>query len=350
MYKTKIYERGVVRITMIQEYLLLKNDELKAIKKCKPDGVKIRSFSANKGKCRYIQFSIDGDNEEVAKTLSKLDDIIRNKFQVTILESGCAAYFNKRLYPLINNFENKLRKLLYLTSAINEKNEGNNNITNLEGQTLGQIFTLLFIDNDFMNIVKEKIKTHNRDRFSKAEILSFVESVEENTFWDKLLGEDIVPTLRNRFNDVLSYRNDVMHSHFVSWERYRAIQELYTTVNSELDKALLEIEVVESKAPSRPDFNNALEEALKIQEERDKRFTDLFQSGFVEMQRRQNLYSTIPALSEYQKQVAEICKAFATNTKVAEYQKQAAEICRSFATNPELLKLQKQIEEINKQF
>jgi hypothetical protein len=138
---------------MIQEYLLLKNDEIKAIKECKPNEVKLRSFSANKGKCRYVQFSVEGDNEEVAKILSKLDDTIRERFHVTILESGCAAYFNKRLYPLINNFENKLRKLLYLTSAINEKSESDNNITNLEGQTLGQIFMLLFIDNGFMNIV-----------------------------------------------------------------------------------------------------------------------------------------------------------------------------------------------------
>jgi len=73
---------------MIQEYLLLKNDELKEIKNCKPDGVKLRSFSANKGKCRYVHFSVDGDNEEAAKTLSKLDNVIRSKFNVTILESG----------------------------------------------------------------------------------------------------------------------------------------------------------------------------------------------------------------------------------------------------------------------
>lgn len=334
---------------MIQEYLLLKNDELKAIKECKPEGVKLRSFSANKGKCRYVQFSIDGDNEENAKTLSKLDDTIRKKFHVTILESGCAAYFNKRLYPLINNFENKLRKLLYLTSAINEKSEDNNNITNLEGQGLGQIFTLLFIDNDFVSKVKENIKAHNRDRFSKTEILSFVESVEENTFWDKLLGEDIVPTLRNRFNDILSYRNDVMHSHFINWERYRNIQVLYNTVNSELNKALLDIEIVESKSPSRPNFNSALEQILKTQEERDKRFTDLLQSGFAEMQRFQNLYITNPELVEFQQKAAKICKAFATDTKIAEYQKQAAEICKSFATNPELLKLQQHINEMNRQ-
>ena len=335
---------------MIQEYLLLKNDEIKAIKECKPNEVKLRSFSANKGKCRYVQFSVEGDNEEVAKTLSKLDDTIREKFHVTILESGCAAYFNKRLYPTINNFEIKLRKLLYLTSAINKKDNTNKNITNLETQDFGSIFSMFFIDNNFMNKVKEHIKSLNQEYFVKTDILSFIEAIEEKTLWDKLLGENAVPTLRNRFNDIRVFRNDVMHSHLINWERYRDIQELYNTVNSELDKALLDIEIVESKAPSRPDFNSALEQALKIQEDREIRFTDLLQSGYAEMLRRQNLYATNPALSEYQQHIAEICKAFSTNSKLAEYQKQAVEICKAFSTNPELLKVQQHIAEMNKQF
>ena len=336
---------------MIQEYLLLKNDELKAIKECKPDGVKLRSFSANKGKCRYVHFSVDGDNEEAAKTLSKLDNVIRSKFNVTILESGCAAYFNKRLYPLINNFENKLRKLLYLTSAINENDTANNNIENLEAKNLGDIFLMLFIDKDFVKKVKEKVKEIKQECYTKDTVLSAIDDLEESALWDKLLGKNMVPTLRKRFNDIRAYRNIVMHSQpYMNWEQYKEIHELYSIVNSELEEALHDVEVVESKAPSRPNFNSALEQALKEQEEREKSFTALLQSGFEEMQRLQNLYATNPALAEFQQQAARISKAFTTDTKITEYQQQAAEICQSFATNPELLKLQKQIDKINKQF
>lgn len=336
---------------MIQEYLLLKNDELKAIKECKPDGVKLRSFSANKGKCRYVHFSVDGDNEEAAKTLSKLDNVIRSKFNVTILESGCAAYFNKRLYPLINNFENKLRKLLYLTSAINENDTANNNIENLEAKNLGDIFLMLFIDKDFVKQVKEKVKEIKLECYTKDVVMGAINDIEENTFWDKLLGKKLVPTLRKRFNDIRAYRNIVMHSQpYVNWDQYKEIYELYNIINCELDEALHDVEVVESKAPSRPNFNSALEQALKEQEEREKRFTALLQSGYEEMQRVQNFYATNPALAEFQQQAAKISEALTTDTIIAEYQKQAAEICQSFATNPELLKLQKQIDEINKQF
>lgn len=324
---------------MIQEYLLLKNDELKAIKEYKPDGVSLRSFSANKGKCRYIQFFVEGDNEEAAKTLSKLDDTIREKFHLTILESGCAVYFNKRLYPLINNFEIKLRKLLYLTSAINKKGKTNKNIANLEKQDFGWIFSMLFIDNNFMSKVKEHIKNLNQEHFVKSDILSFVESIEEKTVWDELLGVKTVPTLRNRFNDIRVYRNDVMHSHLINWERYREIQELYDSVNNELDEALHDIEIIESKAPSKPDFNNALEQALKQQDEWKQKLEEIMKPGLAEMQSICHLIATNSAISGYSDQAAAICKTLATSTAFADYQKYANEKSKVFATNAELVKL-----------
>ena len=328
---------------MIQEYLLLNNTEKKAIKETKPDGVKIRMLSANKGKCLVVQFSAEGDNEDVAKTLSKLDDVIRKEFHVIILESGCAAYFNKRLYPLINNFENKLRKLLYLISAINENDSANNNIENLETKNLGDIFSMLFIDKDFIKQVKEKVKGIQQECFTKEKVLSSIDDIEENTFWDKLLGKDTVPTLRKRFNDIRSYRNVVMHSQpFVNWNQFREIQELYNTVNSELDEALYNVEVVESKAPSRPDFNSTLEQALKSQEEWKKYFAEILQPGVAEMQSIRNLYITNPTVSEYQKQIAEYFKSFAANSELLKLQEQMAEISKQYQISPMVKAIQEQ--------
>lgn len=220
---------------MIQEYLLLDNTEKDKIRTYKPDNVKVRIFSANKGACWYIQFSASNENEETAKLLSDVDEYVKGHFNVTTLESGCSAYFNKRLYPLVSGFEHKLRKLLYLVSAINKDEKSVANITDLESQDFGQIFSLLFIDNGFMSKIKDNVRNRNRDYFSKAEVLAFIEATDENTLWSTLLGKDAVPTLTSRFNDVRFYRNDVMHSHPINWTKYNEIKKLYHRIDAEIE-------------------------------------------------------------------------------------------------------------------
>ena len=299
---------------MIQEYLLQDLSEKDAIKAYKPEGVQKRMFSADKGNCWYVQFSADGENEETAKRLSELDTYIQTSFHVTVLESGCSAYFNKRLYPLINEFENDLRKLLYLTSAINRDEKSATNIANLESQDFGQIFTMLFIDNSFMGKVKEDVKNRNRDFFSKAEVITAIESVDENTFWDEHLGKDSVPTLRKRFIDARTYRNDVMHSHHISWERFRKILALYKAINTEMDKAIHEIEVVESKAPSKPTFNQALEGVLRTQEMLAA-IADAMKPSILQAQRISEMFAN-SELAALQQQIKEFYAANAFTPEV----------------------------------
>ena len=252
---------------MIQEYLLQDNSEKNSIKTYNPSGINVRWFSASDGKCWYVQYSADSDNEETAKRLSEVDEYIVQNYHVTILENGVSAYFNKRLYPYVSGFEYKLRKLLYLTSAINHDDQTSANISNLESLDFGQLFTLLFIDNSFMSKVRDDIKNRNREFFSKAEVLAAIKSVDENTLWDDLLGKDSVPTLRNRFGDVRLYRNDVMHSHHLNYQKYKDVLAFFKTVNFELTLALEDIKVIESKASSKHNFNKALDEALRAQEQ-----------------------------------------------------------------------------------
>ena len=306
---------------MIQEYLLLDNTEKEAIKNYKPDKVQVEMFFANTGEWGYIQFSADNENEETAKRLSDVDEYVNCHFKVTTLESGCSEYFNKRLYTLVSRFECKLRKLLYLTSAINKDDESAANIKDLESQDFGQIFTLLFIDNEFMSKVKDSVKNRNKEQFSKAEVLALIEATDENTLWEALLGKDAVPTLRKRFNDVRSYRNDVMHSHYINWEKYRAIQKLYRTINSELDKSVHDIEVTESEAPSRPTFNHTLEGALRAQEQLSK-----LQIDFEQIQKLANFYTYNPEFVALQERIKEMSAVYTMSPEIERLQEQMKEL------------------------
>lgn len=256
---------------MIQEYLLKDNSEIEAIAAYKiDDTVQVHIFSSNDDDCRYVQFSVDRENENTAKRLSYVDKYIIEHFKVIRLEDGCSAYFNKRLYIRVSKFEHKLRKLLYLASAICKDDTSAKNITDLELKDFGQIFSLLFIDSDFADIIKENIKKRNKEDFSKKKVLTFIESTDENVLWEKLLGKDTAPILRNSFNQVRSYRNDVMHSHHIDWEKYKIIQKLYDDINGELDELIQNIDITENEIASRMTFNHILGEALQAQKLRAK--------------------------------------------------------------------------------
>lgn len=253
---------------MIQEYLLNSPDDKDKVEAYKPpEGITKQMFPAEVGNFWYLQFSEDGENEKIAKRLSDVDEYVRKNFNVKVLEHESSAYFTKRLYPLISVFEHKLRKLLYLKSAINHDEKSISNISDLESKDFGEIFTLLFIDTIFMGKVKEKLNKQNRESFSKASVIAAIESIDENTLWDVLLGKDSVSTLRKRFNDVRDYRNDVMHSHHISWKRFKDIMSLYKKINDELNKAILNIKVTERNNPSDMAFNKTLEGALQNQEQ-----------------------------------------------------------------------------------
>ena len=332
---------------MIQEYFLQEPAEKDAVKAYKPEGISKRLFSADNGNCWYVQFSEDGDNEGIAKRLSDVDEYVRAHFHVTLLDDGCSAYFNGRLYPLVSGFEYKLRKLLYLTSAINHDEKSASNIADLESQDFGQIFTLLFIDTAFMGKVKEEVKTRNREVFSKADVIAAIESIDENTLWDALLGKDSVPTLRRRFNDVREYRNDVMHSHHLNWKRFREILSLYKAINSELNKALHDIEVVESKAPSKPTFNQTLDGALRAQEQLST-LAEALRPSLEEMHRLSELYTQNPALLESMKRMSEITAGYTVSPELQKTLEQFSQLSKAYTSSPAFLELQEQFRNMAK--
>lgn len=98
-------------------------------------------------------------------------------------------------------------------------------------------------------------------------MIALIENTDESILCDKLLGNNAVPTLRERFNDIRIYRNDVMHSHYTNWKRFKEILSLYKAVNDELNNNLCNIVANGSKYHINPAFNQILEVALMAQEQ-----------------------------------------------------------------------------------
>ena len=222
---------------MIQEYLFSDSSQRESFAAYKPLKANVGIQDLDGSDCWIATFTIDGNNETNALLLSEIHENIENSFHCITLTNESSAYFNKALFPLINEFERKLRKYLYLVSERSDGGDGKENIKELESMDLGTLFTLIFTDPDFVLLTKKAINDKSW-KFTKVEVLQSISAIEENTLWDKMMGIETVPTLRERFILLKDYRNDVMHAHDINAAIYRNTKQLYIKVNSELDKAI----------------------------------------------------------------------------------------------------------------
>ena len=246
---------------MVQEYLVVDSDQIELIKQYKHDGVTSNISLLGDDKGIIISFAINSNSETAARRLSVINDYVVKNYKVTTLQNGCAAYFNEKLYPWVSRFECKLRKLLYLAAAINPSKEAEQNISDLEKKDFGKLFEILFVDSDFIKGAKTLINNNPTDVFLKELIVASINTLNEKSLWNKLLGETVVPTLKKRLMDVRGYRNDVMHSHYINFESYNEILKLYKTLIDELDKAIFSLSG-DTVTENNSDFNETLHQAL----------------------------------------------------------------------------------------
>lgn len=249
---------------MIQEYLFTTDEHRAEIQHfVVPEKIQKDIRTVENSSCWTLCLSIDSESEEAAKLLDSFNTQIYERYKPTVLSNECSAYFNKSLFPIVNEFERKLRKLLYLASALQGDNDAHKVIIDLESKDLGEIFVTLFSDPNFVKCVKERINQKTW-QFTRDELLAIIDELDEKTLWDALLGCDFAKTLRKQFGELRTYRNDVMHAHNMNQVQYRLAKRLFQKVNEELDVAIGKlIGAKEENEPVTPaDFNSTLASAL----------------------------------------------------------------------------------------
>lgn len=253
---------------MIQEYLFTSDEHRHTVEQYAPESCEKDIYDIDNSDCWIVTYSKEGTNESSAKILSSVHSYIVNNFHPTVLSNECSAYYNKALYPHFNEFERKLRKLLYLRSALSRDAKGSALIKDLESKDFGEIFTLLFSDAQFVQGTKALVNNKTW-QFTKDEILAAIEAISENTVWDNLIGKDAVPLLRSDFAKVKSFRNDIMHAHSMETAKYNEAAKLIKEINKQLDAEIGNIigtkETVQGD--SAQDFNAALGDAIRNMDE-----------------------------------------------------------------------------------
>jgi hypothetical protein len=250
---------------MIQEYLFINKTEKEKIEQYTPEGIKIEIYDIDNSDCWILTFFLPSESEPSANVLSKVHDYIIGEFHPIVLSNGCSAYYNKALFPHFNEFERKLRKLLYLKSALSKNSKDAEIIKDLESKDFGEIFTLLFSDAQFVQNAKKTIGDKTW-QFTKAEIIAAIELLSEHTVWDNLIGKDAVPLLRSDFIKVKNFRNDVMHAHAMNAKSYSSASKLIKKINEQLDTEIGKIIVAKENTVQQEveqDFNTAMGDAIK---------------------------------------------------------------------------------------
>lgn len=191
-----------------------------------------------------ITLSTKGDGIEEANLLDKLNTNIHSDLEEIFLVScGSSEYYNKELYSLINSMERKLREFVYIAIIKNDTEQFYKLHGELEKLDFGELYKILFTDEDFIKGTKiiinkssyEEFKLILDGSFSKEEILTVIAEIEEDTIWDKINDGESIPKLKKNFFEIKNFRNNVMHAHNIDQETYESANSLFTELNEELN-------------------------------------------------------------------------------------------------------------------
>ena len=207
----------------------------------------------------YFCIEIVGDNKDNARILSEINDILLEDDEIIVVSNEASEYFNKTLFPLINAFERKLRKLLYLATADNTNYK--DKIQMLEKKDLGTIFGMLFVDEKFTQDTLKWMNS-NKHLMSKEEILKYIKDHDEESLWSELFSKSDDDILKENYMLVKTIRNDVMHAHNIKYETYSIAKKLFEQLNEQLDNQIDNCGIVESR---KNQFNITLSEKLNQQ-------------------------------------------------------------------------------------
>lgn len=312
---------------MIQEYLFLSDEKLEEVKKYHVQDAITECKQIKDTDCWIVSVTIKGDNSTAAKALSEANDYILSSYKPIVLTSGCASYFTKRLYPLAADFERGLRKLLYLKSAISNSQEAQRHIKDLESKNLDSIRKLLFYDTHFTKEVQKEVNSR-ADSYEKAEIIKLIEAIDEKSVWTVLFPDDPPEQLKQQFSKLMEYRNDIMHSHNISFERYENEKALFEEKNKEIYAAIDDLLAKEIDDENAQEFDQSLGEAIQAQKEQYEKtslanialLTHYMSSPAFEAARKAVINTDFKKLSAELAAVMKYNKLYET-TQSSEYQK-----------------------------
>lgn len=223
-------------------------------------------FTINTQQCRSgiveISLSYEYSNYKLKsakkfdKFLSKFREFLgKNHLKYSILSNSLSMYFSNRLYPKFQVYESLLRKIFVLALSPLEDEDI---IRIIKGQTndkldLSKIHTIEYIERlqiaELHALIFEininpvnDLTIHFKDFQNKNEYIlkEMIRNSLPITIWEKhfipFTNSEEVDVLKNNYDRIREYRNDVMHFHTLTYRRYKKIDLLLSDVIKELEE------------------------------------------------------------------------------------------------------------------
>ena len=203
-----------------------------------PEGVSrtIGTYQAEGGNLFFIHFSMDGNTLANARVLVKFRDILPNSGNVRILRDEASAKFCELLYPHFCRFEKSLREAITIATCAVQGNFDDKRVVEMEEQfILEALYEVLFFDSKFVREAKNYARNKT---FTREQLKTALDALEEQILWNILFSDDDMPTFRERHLELKDRRNDVMHYHKMPEATFDDTRALLKKVNSEIDEYL----------------------------------------------------------------------------------------------------------------
>ncbi len=204
-----------------------------------------------------LRCEISTNKKENAVFLSHINTRIC-QFSPIVLTNESAEYFNKNLFPHVNKFERLLRKYLFLKIVQYDEEKFNFILKGLEKMDFGQIYSVLFIDAKFRTSAHNEIKNVS----TRAEMLEILNNLQENTTWDILVEPNSLNIIKDNFESLKTYRNDVMHAHNIGHDIFENAKKLFEESNKQLEVEICKIIEFEQPAEPPAEYKDSLYEKL----------------------------------------------------------------------------------------
>ncbi len=211
-----------------------------------------------------LQIKCSEDGLAAAKALSLYNEEVLQvlgsnsvKYEMVINEaSNC---FETELYPLLVEFETKLRKLITV-ALFNVDKQARSRIgkaigkdenykpgdinSYLEQSDLNTIENFLFSNDELVGEINQLKKNDTAKIASRDKLIEFISSSNKKSIWEAFFADACSDSLLPEyFVKVRGYRNDVMHFHIMSYDRFlvakKDIKEAIKDIEKQLKKKIV---------------------------------------------------------------------------------------------------------------
>lgn len=209
-------------------------------------------------------YETNDESEKSLMSLSYLVELVKDnldKKNYLLLHDGLSAYFNRQLYPKINQFERLLRGVYRLIVLKDPKQKVDETAKNLETVNFESLHILFFCDKNNSKVINKFCEKS----FTLYELKEEINKLEDKSWWKQAFQTKHTFIPKN-FQKIRKCRNAVMHAHNFLYNEFLDYNKLMDKANKELIAIIDEILDGQKEMPAfDPEMLNLIANSEPIQ-------------------------------------------------------------------------------------